>query len=115
MNKLPKYFLEIISFQPLLVELGLDNQPIEFQKEFIEEISKKVEGLFFLKISSLLNESDFNHLNTLTEETEINTFLGEKNIDLDEILSSVTDFIADYLSDYRDGINNFIKNTNEHF
>lgn len=112
MNKLPKYFLEIISFQPLLVELGLENQPIEFQKEFIEEISKKVEGLFFLKISSLMDEHDFAHLNTLTDADEIKNFLEEKNIDLDEILSSVTDFIADYLSDYRDGINNFIKNIN---
>lgn len=110
-NKLLKELIDLIAFQPLLEELKLDKQPVEFQSKFIEQIQEKVEDLSILKIRQNLTEEEFENLMNLESEDSFNNFLSQKGLNFDEILQEVILFLRDHLIDYRDGIDEFFKDT----
>ena len=108
MNKFLKQTTDLVLFQPLLVELGLDDQPIEFQNSFIADLQEKFDDLIILKLSQLLSEEEMGILESFETEEDVDSFLQQKNINFEEVVESVGVFLKDHLMDYKDGLDEYL-------
>lgn len=100
--------LKVLSLQPLMELLDLEDFTQEEQLELINQLEDAHSQLLQAELAKLLSEQDLQDLEKL-EDDKILSFFESKNINIQNLSTQVFNFLVDHINDYQKGVDEFIK------